>query len=136
MANLMMRVAFFSDTYHPCVDGVVRSIDNFASSLQKQGHEIKVFAPEGGKGFEKKRGAVYAPSIKFPPYPQYRIPLGYSKCVEEAIAFKPDVVHSHAMVVMGMAAKEAAKFAQNFRWEKTVDMFEKEIRDLTKTDKL
>jgi len=109
MANLMMRIAFFSDTYHPCVDGVVRSIDNFASQLQKQGHEVKVFAPEGERGFEKKRGAVYAPSIRFPPYPQYRIPVGYSGCIEEAAAFKPDIVHSHAMVVMGMAAKAAAK---------------------------
>ncbi len=104
-----MRIAFFSDTYHPSVDGVVRSIDLFKAGLEAKGHEVRVFAPEGRGGFERREGAHYAPSAVFPPYPQYRIPYRTGGLVDEAVGWKPDIVHSHAMLLMGFAAKEAAK---------------------------
>ncbi|MFA5108578.1 MAG: glycosyltransferase [Candidatus Micrarchaeia archaeon] len=106
-----MKIAFFSDTYHPSVDGVVRSIDYYISELKSRGHEVKVFAPSPQNKQDEKDGVSYAGSIEFSPYPQYRIPYGIRKCVRDAIEFKPDIVHSHAMVVMGLAARDAAKKA-------------------------
>ncbi|MFH1095521.1 MAG: glycosyltransferase, partial [Candidatus Micrarchaeota archaeon] len=104
-----MRIAFFTDTYHPSVDGVVRSIDLFKAGLEARGHQVRVFAPEGRAGFERRDGAHYAPSTVFPPYPQYRIPYHTGRLVEEAARWKPDIVHSHAMLLMGFAAQSAAK---------------------------
>ncbi len=46
-----MRIAYYSDTYLPNVDGVVTSIVNSRGQLQKKGHRVFVFAsgskPEG-----------------------------------------------------------------------------------------
>lgn len=104
-----MRIAFFTDTYHPTIDGVVRAVDLFKLQLEKKGHEVKVFAPSPSAGIGKMEGVCYAPSIEFPSYPQYRIPYGTRECIGKAVAFKPDIVHCHAMAAMALAAKAAAK---------------------------
>ncbi|MFN3909739.1 MAG: glycosyltransferase [Candidatus Anstonellaceae archaeon] len=104
-----MRIAFFTDTYHPTIDGVVRAIDGFQKELEKNGHEVKIFAPAPENEKNKIEGVVYAPSIEFLPYPQYRIAIDTSSCLKEYEKFKPDITHSHAMVLMGLEAKKAAK---------------------------
>ncbi|VVB56829.1 D-inositol-3-phosphate glycosyltransferase [uncultured archaeon] len=103
-----MRVAFFSDTYHPSLDGVVRSVDSFSDGLRAARHRVKIFAPAPAQPREREEGVAYAPSISFPAYPQYRIPLHEEGLVREAQAFAPDLIHSHAMVKMGLAARRAA----------------------------
>ncbi|MFH1306576.1 MAG: glycosyltransferase [Candidatus Micrarchaeota archaeon] len=104
-----MKIAFFTDTYYPAMDGVVRSVNSYKIELEKRGHEVKVFAPAPAAREERRKGVVYADSISFWSYAQYRIPINTSKCVAEAVKFKPDIVHSHAMVLMALAAKKAAK---------------------------
>jgi len=104
-----MKIAFFTDTYHPTIDGVVRAIDNFKKGLQKKGHEVKIFAPSPENEKDKEEDVVYAPSIQFPTYNQYRIPIYRSNLLKECIKFKPDIIHSHAMVLMAWSAKQAAK---------------------------
>ncbi len=104
-----MKIAFVTDTYRPSVDGVVRSIDEYKIQLQQLGHEVKIFAPAPKDKRNRIREISYCESIRFLPYPQYRIPYSYSKCVQDAIEFKPDIIHSHAMLAMGLVAKKIAK---------------------------
>lgn len=40
-----MRVAIFSDAYHPRVSGLVSSIDEFCKGLTKRGHEVRIVCP-------------------------------------------------------------------------------------------
>lgn len=40
-----MRIAFFSDAYHPRVSGQVFSMDEFCRSLKERGHEICIVCP-------------------------------------------------------------------------------------------
>ena len=105
----MMRIAFFTDTYHPTKDGVVRAIDNFKKGLERKGHEVKIFAPSPENEKDKKNEVIYAPSVQFPTYPQYRIPIFRENILKECIEFKPQIIHSHAMVLMALSAKKAAK---------------------------
>ncbi|MFH0927611.1 MAG: glycosyltransferase [Candidatus Micrarchaeota archaeon] len=104
-----MRIAFFSDTYYPAVDGVVRAMEIYKKSLEAAGHEVRVFAPAPREREKKVSGASYCRSVEFFPYPQYRVPLSLSPCVKEACDFKPDMIHCHAMAAMALGAKEAAK---------------------------
>jgi len=104
-----MRIAFFTDTYHPAIDGVVRAIDEYSTNLQKLGHEVKIFAPSPKEQNAKREKVSYSSSIGFAPYPQYRIPYWWNNSLKDVVNFKPDIIHSHAMVIMGIAAKEAAK---------------------------
>lgn len=105
----MMKIAFFTDTYYPTIDGVVSTIQNCKSLLQKKGVDIKIFAPSPSDQKDKIEGVVYAPSINFFPYPQYKIPISTKTIKKECELFEPQIIHSHAMVIMGLAAKNIAK---------------------------
>ncbi len=104
-----MRIAFFADTYRPAMDGVVRSVDVFRDGLRAGGHTVKIFAPAPPRRSDRESGVSYAASVSFPAYPQYRIPLHTSGVAAAAEKFRPDIVHSHAMVRMGLAARDAAR---------------------------
>lgn len=41
-----MKIAYFTDTYSPQVNGVVTSIDTFASELRELGHQVTVMGPK------------------------------------------------------------------------------------------
>jgi 1,2-diacylglycerol 3-alpha-glucosyltransferase len=41
-----MKIAFFTDTYYPQLNGVTISVDNFAKELRKRGHTVFIFAPK------------------------------------------------------------------------------------------
>ena len=104
-----MRIAFFTDTYHPAMDGVVRSVDVFRDGLESRGHTVKIFAPAPPHQSDREKGVSYAPSVSFLTYPQYRIPLHTSGLARDAEKFEPDIIHSHAMVRIGLAARDAAR---------------------------
>lgn len=108
-SDWFMRIAFFTDTYHPAMDGVVRSVDVFGASLRRKGHAVKIFAPAPPHKADREGGVSYAPSVSFPAYPQYRIPVHTFGVAADAKKFNPDVIHSHAMARMGLAARDAAK---------------------------
>lgn len=104
-----MRIAFFTDTHPPTMDGVVRAMGQFGRELEREGHEVKMFAPAPAGRANRSAGAVYAPSVRFPPYPQYRAAVWTGALVRAAARWKPDVIHCHAMLPMALAAREAAK---------------------------
>lgn len=107
-----LRIAFFTDTYLPNVDGVVNSIVSYRSELARRGHEAFVLAPGTlqDKQNNADKGVYFFPSVRFPPYPQYKVPvfpfLSARKIVRQRRAH---LVHSHAMTSMGVAAVVTAK---------------------------
>src|SRR5699024_11709314 len=42
-----MRVAIFTDTYTPDINGVALTLDKWVTYLRQHHHEVIVFAPEG-----------------------------------------------------------------------------------------
>lgn len=48
-----MKIAFFTDTYYPQLNGVTISVDNFAKELRKRGHTVYIFAPKIKKRKQK-----------------------------------------------------------------------------------
>ena len=42
----MMHIAFYTNTYHPIVNGVAQSVDAFRQTLIDKGHNVFVFAQE------------------------------------------------------------------------------------------
>ena len=44
----MVRIGLFTDSYHPASNGVVVMVDATRAQLQALGHEVFVFAPDGG----------------------------------------------------------------------------------------
>ena len=106
-----LKVGFFTDTYLPNVDGVVSSILSFRKELEARGHEISILA-SGTEEDEKGNlddDVFFFKSVKFPPYPQYKIALFPFNAAKIAKEENLEIIHSHAIASMGLAAIGAAK---------------------------
>lgn len=104
-----MNIAFFTDTYLPNVDGVTTAVVNFKTELERRGHGVYVFA--AGDAQAKKRNkdphVFYYASTPFRPYPAYKIALFPFLAKREIEHLGIDIVHSHGMASMGLAAARA-----------------------------
>ena len=109
-----LRLAFYSDTYSPAVDGVVISILNFKKELEKRGHKVYIFA-SGDSNAQRKfssKDTFISRGIRFNPYPQYRVALFPYTSILKLNALKVDLIHAHTPFSMGMAALAIAKLGR------------------------
>src|SRR5436189_6031041 len=71
-----MRIALFTDSYLPTVDGVVTSVLSTRRQLEAHGHEVVVFAPEDPRRRGKHEdGTVYVRAKEFRHSPGYRLAM-------------------------------------------------------------
>ncbi len=101
-----MKIAFYTDTFLPAVDGVVTSILNAKKELEKKGHTVYVFASGNGgtkQAAERHRNVFVARGIKLKKYPQYSIAF-FPSFDSLRLSRGIDVVHAHTPFTMGMSA--------------------------------
>lgn len=110
-----MKIAIFSDTFFPQVNGVANVAFQSAQALSALGHEVMVFVPM--KKSERKRvedvvrfKIVYIPSFPVFLYPGERIvsPFGIS-IWKHLTKFRPDIIHTHTPFIAGWVAVCVAK---------------------------
>ena len=74
-----MRIALFSDTWLPNINGVVTSLLNQIKILVQDGHEVFLFVPKTSENkLEKVPDGITIyefPGVEFPSYPGYRLSL-------------------------------------------------------------
>jgi len=106
-----MKIAFYTETYLPNKDGVVTSILSFRNVLENMGHEVYIFCAgdRKAKSENKDPRVFYHIAAPFRPYPTYKIALFPFLSNRKIKSLGVDVIHSHGMASMGMAALEAAK---------------------------
>lgn len=107
-----MRIALFTETFVPKVDGIVTRLIHTVTHLQKDGHQVLVFSPDGG--IKEYRGAqVYGVSgFPLPMYPELKMALPRPAIGEALEKFRPDLVHIVNPAVLGLAGLFFSK-AQN-----------------------
>jgi len=105
-----MKIAYYTETYLPNRDGVVTSILSFKKSLEDMGHEVYIFAAGDRRAKKENRDprVLYYTSAPFKPYPMYRIAIFPFMSQQDVKKLGVDIVHSHGMATMGLAAVEAA----------------------------
>ncbi len=117
--NLLLRkskIALFTDSFHPNVDGVSYRVKEVASELSKRGFEVRVFASGNSTGVEYFDGfqTVRQMGLPFPLYPQYKIPISTRFSYKAAMKFDPDIIHSHTPIAMGnLASKVSTRISLN-----------------------
>jgi glycosyltransferase involved in cell wall biosynthesis len=99
-----LKIAFYTDTFLPAVDGVVISILNFRKELQRRGHEVHVFA--GGTAASKEAVRGYKNihiirGVKFKKYPQYSIALLPFYSTLSAMNTRFDINHAQTPFMVG-----------------------------------
>lgn len=108
-----MNIGFFTDTYQSGHNGVEHSIDAFKRELEKEGHNVYIFAPldEHRKNVseENKRGIYRLQAMSQGFFPEFKMtfPLS-SKVFGNFGNFNLDIVHSHTPFIMGFYANFVA----------------------------
>ena len=103
-----MHIAFFTNYYHPVVNGVVRSVASFRETLMKQGHNVFVFAQSDDTYKDTEPFIFRYPTLPLPGDIAAAIPV--SPFVDQLLPLlKLDVIHTHHPVLLGQtAARKAA----------------------------
>ena len=98
-----MRIALFTETFLPKVDGIVTRLKHTVDHLQRMGDQVLVFSPDGG--LTEYRGAkIHGVSgFPLPLYPELKLALPRPSIGEALEAFKPDLVHVVNPAVLGLA---------------------------------
>ncbi len=104
-----MRIALFTETFLPKVDGIVTRLSHTVDHLQRLGDEVLVVSPEGG--LKEHCGAkVYGvPGFPLPLYPELKLALPRPSIGQELENFKPDLVHIVNPAVLGLGGLYYAK---------------------------
>src|SRR3989344_9564824 len=106
-----MKICFFTDTYEPQINGVVTSINSFAKELRNLGHEVHIFCPTS-ENLKETKFVHTTSSVKFYPYPEYRVGLPRGKFYGIIKKFQPDIIHVHSPGSIGL---NGAALAKNFK---------------------
>ncbi|MFD1953518.1 glycosyltransferase family 4 protein [Paenibacillus thailandensis] len=108
-----MRIALFTDTYEPEVNGVARTLKRWVSYLENRGVACKVFAPSAEPDDRTAQGphsVTRFASLPFFMYPECRLALPNPLFVKKAIqSFKPTLIHVATPFNIGLCGLYAAK---------------------------
>ncbi len=109
-----MKIVLLTDTYAPQINGVVSFIDNIMVELAKE-NQVVLLAPGNRKKIEieekSKNLRIYSmPASPFPFYEGYKMTNVLIGEVERILKEeKPDIVHAHAPVLLGVQGILIAK---------------------------
>ena len=109
-----MKIAMFTDTYKPQINGVVTHIEEISNFFVKRGHKITIFAPGTGKFKIRKLSTnfeiVKVWSIPFYLYKGYRIPMTRLKNISKIFEEEPfDIIHIQTPAIMGIIGSLMSK---------------------------
>ncbi|MBF2057977.1 MAG: glycosyltransferase [Cyanobacterium sp. T60_A2020_053] len=104
-----MRIALFTETFLPKVDGIVTRLKHTVEQLQKQGDEVLIFCPEGGMKEYKGAKINGIKGIPLPLYPELKLAIPNPSIRFALQRFKPDLIHVVNPAVLGVGGIYYAK---------------------------
>jgi len=105
-----MKVAYFTESLPPLVDGVSHTLGYLKKSLEKYNIDHLFFSPfaPGGAAWQGK--AVQVLSVPFPLYPKYKVSLpAFHNLTYTLDKFEPDIVHICSPFYLGKFAIRYAR---------------------------
>ena len=104
-----MKIAFFTETFLPKVDGIVTRLTKTIQHLVAAGDEVVIFCPEGGPDHYMGARVVGVPAMPLPLYPELKLALPRPAVSEALERFAPDLVHVVNPAVLGLGGIWLAK---------------------------
>ncbi len=106
-----MKIAIFTDTFTPHINGVVTHIITTAEAFLQKGHDVLIFTPKPVDIQPYSHlPIVYLSSIPFFIYTDFRLSLPFSPTAfDEIKQFSPDIIHFHTPSALGSNAIFCAK---------------------------
>ncbi len=97
-----MKIAFFTETFLPKVDGIVTRLTKTVQQLVAAGDEVLIFCPEGAPDAYMGARVVGVPAMPLPLYPELKLALPRPAVSEALDRFGPDLVHVVNPAVLGL----------------------------------
>lgn len=89
-----MRIAIFTDTFYPDINGVARTLKRLTNFLESQNVTYKLFAPDSDSSDYASSHMYRFKSLPFFLYPECRLALpNLQQAKEELQRFSPDLIH-------------------------------------------
>ena len=104
-----MKVAFFTETFLPKVDGIVTRLTKTVRHLVEAGDEVVVFCPEGCPSDYMGAQLIGVPAMPLPLYPELKLALPRPAVSEAIDSFQPDLIHVVNPAVLGLGGIWLAK---------------------------
>ena len=104
-----MKIAFFTETFLPKVDGIVTRLTKTIQNLVESGDEVTVFCPEGCPSSYMGAKVIGVPAMPLPLYPELKLGLPGPGVSDELENFKPDLIHVVNPAVLGLGGIWLAK---------------------------
>ena len=106
-----LRLALFTDTYPPQLNGVSRTLERLVHAVNARGGSVRVYTTtDPGVGADDQNEAVWRrPSIPFWAYPQLRIAVPIlGKAYRDLGQWQPTLIHAATPFGMGLAGRSCA----------------------------
>ena len=106
-----MKIAIFTDTYPPFINGVSTSAYNLVQVLKKNGHDVIVVAPRTTAGkLEFKDGVIWVPGIELKKMYGYRITNIYNRKIVKLLKeFGVELIHNQTDIGIGQFARISSR---------------------------
>lgn len=105
-----MHIAKFTNTYHPTISGVVRSVDSFRRALTELGHNVFVFTQDAGDYEDQEAFIFRYLSLNLGLPNEFPATIPISPFMDRLLpSLKLDVIHSHHPVLLGQIAASKAE---------------------------
>lgn len=106
-----MRIAFFTDTYLPQLNGVSISIKETAGELRKRGHSVYIFAPKISTYKDSDKNIIRLNSFKvLSSEPEIMFPLPLlNKNYKKIMSLSFDIVHAHGNGAFSLLGHQVAR---------------------------
>jgi phosphatidylinositol alpha 1,6-mannosyltransferase len=104
-----LRLAIFSDTWLPQVNGVSRTLDRLVKAVRARGGDVRVFTPSDPARAPDPMVVNY-PSIAFWAYPQLRMSAPtIGTAMRDLTAWRPTLIHATDAFGLGLAGLRVAR---------------------------
>jgi glycosyltransferase involved in cell wall biosynthesis len=105
-----MRVALFTETFLPKIDGIVTVTCLLLDHLTKRGIDTVIVAPKMGCERYNETPVIGVPGVRFPLYPELRIGPPTTATFQEIRTFAPDIAHFIHPAVIGVPGMLMASY--------------------------
>ncbi len=108
-----IRLALFSDTYTPQLNGVTRTLERLVAAVRERGGAVRVYTttdPDTPDGSGLTGDTWRRPSVPFWAYPHLRIAAPVlGDAYRDLRAWRPTIVHAATPFGMGLAGRACAR---------------------------
>lgn len=108
-----MRIAIFTDTFLPSINGIVTSVVNSSKKMAKKGHKIYIFTSKTKEhkhiNLGRNISIEHFKPVNLIRYPDFQLTLPNPKIIRRVRKFRPDIIHTHMPSLLGWEAVLCSK---------------------------